>query len=41
VQTDGWAGYAGLEGAGYAHLSRDMSTGADVDEWLPWSHIVL
>jgi transposase-like protein len=41
VQTDGWAGYVGLEGAGYAHLSRDMSTGADIDEWLPWSHIVL
>ena len=41
VQTDGWAGYVGLEGAGYAHLPRTTSTGADVDEWLPWSHIVL
>src|SRR5665647_1598135 len=41
VQTDGWAGYVGLEGAGYAHLPREMSTGADIDEWLPWSHIVL
>ena len=26
---------------GYAHLPRDMSTGADVDQWLPFSHIVL
>ena len=41
VQTDGWSGYAGLEDAGYAHLPRNMSTGADIDEWLPWSHIVL
>jgi len=41
VQTDGWSGYAGLEDAGYGHLPRNMSTGADVDEWLPFSHIVL
>jgi len=41
ARTDGWAGYVGLEGAGYAHLPRDMSTGASVDQWLPWSHIVL
>ena len=41
LKTDGWAGYVGFGGAGYAHLSRVMSTGADVDEWLPWSHIVL
>ena len=41
VQTDGWAGYVGLEGAGYGHLSCTLPTGADVDEWLPWSHIVL
>ena len=36
VQTDGWAGYVGLEGAGYAHLPRELPTGADVDEWLPF-----
>jgi hypothetical protein len=41
VQTDGWNGYADLEGAGYAHLPRETSTGADVDEWLPFSHIAL
>jgi len=41
VQTDGWNGYAGLEGAGYAHLPRNTSTGADIDAWLPFSHIVL
>ena len=38
--TDGWVGYVGLERAGYGHLPRDMSTGADIDQWLPWSHIV-
>jgi len=27
--------------AGYGHLPRDMPTGADVDQWLPFSHIVL
>jgi transposase-like protein len=41
VKTDGWSGYVGLEGVGYAHLARTMSTAADVDAWLPWSHIVL
>ena len=41
VQTDGWNGYLGLDSAGYGHLPRTMSTGADIDEWLPWSHIVL
>jgi len=41
VQTDGWNGYAGLEHAGYAHRSRALPTGADIDAWLPWSHIVL
>ena len=40
VQTDGWNGYVGLEGAGYAHLPRNLPAGADVNEWLPWSHIV-
>ena len=41
VQTDGWNGYLGLDSAGYGHLPRTMSTGADIDVWLPWSHIVL
>src|SRR5450830_520757 len=41
VQTDGWSGYAGLGRAGYGHLPRDLSTGADIDQWLPFSHIVL
>jgi len=41
VQTDGWSGYAGLADAGYAHLPQNMSSGAQVDEWLPFSHIVL
>lgn len=41
VKTDGWAGYVGLRDAGYAHLARTMSTAADVDEWLPFSHLVL
>jgi transposase-like protein len=41
VQTDGWRGYAGLERAGYGHLPRGLPTGADIDSWLPWSHIVL
>ena len=41
VQTDGWNGYAGLEHACYAHRSRALPTGADIDAWLPWSHIVL
>lgn len=41
VQTDGWNGYAGLERAGYGHRSRALPAGVDIDEWLPWSHIVL
>ena len=41
VQTDGWNGYASLASAGYGHRSRALPTGADIDEWLPWSHIVL
>ncbi|MGD0998813.1 MAG: IS1595 family transposase [Thermoleophilia bacterium] len=41
VQTDGWRGYAGLRRAGYGHLPRGLPTGADIDSWLPWSHIVL
>jgi len=41
VQTDGWKGYAGLERAGHGHLPRGLPTGADIDQWLPWSHIVL
>ena len=41
VQTDGWVGYVGLGHAGFRHLARDLATGADIDEWLPWSHIVI
>jgi transposase-like protein len=41
VQTDGWNGYAGLGDAGYGHLPRTLPRGSDVDEWLPFSHIVL
>jgi transposase-like protein len=41
VRTDGWNGYAGLAGTGYRHEPRSLPTGADVDSWLPWSHIVL
>jgi transposase-like protein len=41
VRTDGWQGYAGLGKAGYAHQALSLSSGADVDEWLPLSHIVL
>jgi transposase-like protein len=41
VQTDGWAGYGGLTDAGYAHRSRNLPSGAEIDSWLPWSHIVL
>jgi len=41
VQTDGWNGYTGLERAGYSHRSRALPTGAAIDSWLPWSHIVL
>jgi len=41
VQTDGWNGYAGLERAGYGHHPRKLPSGADIDRWLPWWHIVL
>ena len=41
VQTDGWSGYAGLASAGYGHRSCALPTGADIDAWLPFSHIVL
>lgn len=41
VCTDGWNGYARLGGAGYSHESRNLPTGAEIDAWLPWSHIVL
>ena len=41
VQTDGWNGYLGLADAGYGHLPCNLPHGSDVDEWLPWSHIVL
>jgi hypothetical protein len=34
-------GYVGLRAAGYEHLARDLATGADIDAWLPFSHIVL
>ena len=41
VQTDGWNGYAGLGRVGYGHHPRKLPSGADIDSWLPWSHIVL
>jgi len=41
VQTDGWKGYAGLGRVGYGHHPRKLPSGADIDRWLPWSHIVL
>ena len=41
VHTDGWNGYADLEDAGYGHEPRSLPSGADIDAWLPWSHIVL
>jgi transposase-like protein len=41
VQTDGWTGYADLKRAGYGHRPRRLPTGAEIDFWLPWSHIVL
>jgi transposase-like protein len=41
VQTDGWNGYLGLEQAGYSHRPRSLPTSADIDAWLPFSHIVL
>lgn len=41
VRTDGWNGYAKLAGTGYLHEPRSLPSGADIDAWLPWSHIVL
>jgi transposase-like protein len=41
VQTDGWNGYADLGRVGYGHHPRKVPSGADIDRWLPWSHIVL
>jgi predicted RNA-binding Zn-ribbon protein involved in translation (DUF1610 family) len=41
VHTDGWNGYSDLAGTGYGHRARTLPTGADIDDWLPWSHIVL
>lgn len=41
VRTDGWPGYRGLAGAGYDHRQKTLPTGADIDDWLPFSHIVL
>lgn len=41
VRTDGCNGYTSLAGTGYGHQARNLATGADIDDWLPWSHIVL
>lgn len=41
VQTDGWRGYMGLTCEGYEHHGRALRTADEIDEWLPWSHIVL
>jgi transposase-like protein len=41
VHTDGWNGYTDLAGTGYGHQARNLPTGTDIDDWLPWSHIVL
>ena len=41
VQTDGWRGYAGLTYEGYDHRARALPSAAEIDAWLPWSHIVL
>jgi len=41
VQSDAWKGYAGLGRAGYGHHPRRLPSGADIDRWLPFSHIVL
>jgi hypothetical protein len=41
VRTDGHRGYLDLAGAGYDHQGRVLPTGPDIDDWLPWSHIVL
>ena len=39
--SDGESEFWYPSGAGYGHLPRDTPTGADIDQWLPWSHIVL
>jgi hypothetical protein len=41
VCTDGWSGYAGLGEGSFDHRARSLPTGAEIDAWLPWSHIVL
>jgi transposase-like protein len=41
VCTDGYRGYLRLEPAGYDHRPRVLAGGSEIDEWLPWSHIVL
>ena len=41
VQTDGYRAYAGFAADGYDHRARVLASGAEIDEWLPWSHIVL
>ena len=41
VRTDGYRGYARLAASGYEHHARVLASGDDIDEWLPWSHIVL
>ena len=41
VRTAAWNGYRGLERAGYGHQPRRLPKGADIDAWLPWSHLVL
>jgi transposase-like protein len=41
VRTDGYRGYARLAASGYEHRARVLASGDDIDEWLPWSHIVL
>jgi len=41
LRTDGYRGYARLAASGYEHHARVLASGDDIDEWLPWSHIVL
>ena len=41
VRTDGYRGYGRLGASGYEHHARVLAGGNDIDEWLPWSHIVL
>ncbi len=41
VRSDGWNGYTSLAGTGYGQQARNLATGADIDDWLPWSQIVL